>query len=60
MRMYDFDIPYVDDSFFQILNTLSSKKSENIIEMVLNENGEYVEKNIQSETKIKNLEVQNE
>ena len=60
MRMYDFDIPYVDDSFFQILNTLSSKKSENIIEMVLNENGEYAEKNLQSETKIKNLEVQDE
>ena len=60
MRMYDFDIPYVDDSLFKILNTLSSKKSENIIEMVLNENGEYVEKNLQSETKIKNLEVQDE
>ena len=60
MRMYDFDIPYVDDSLFKILNTLSSKKSENIIEMVLNENGEYVEKNLQSEAKIKNLEVQDE
>ena len=60
MRMYDFDIPYVDDSLFKILNTLSSKKSENIIEMVLNENGEYVEKNLKSETKIKNLEVQDE
>ena len=60
MRMYDFDIPYVDDSLFKILNTLSSKKSENIIEMVLNEDGEYVEKNLQSETKIKNLEVQDE
>ena len=45
MRMYDFDKPYVDDSLFKILNTLSSKKSENIIEMVLNENNEYVEKN---------------
>ena len=60
MRMYDFDIPYVDDSLFKILNTLSSKKSENVIEMVLNENGEYVEKNLQSETKIKNLGVQDE
>ena len=60
MRMYDFDVPYVDDSFFKILDALSSKKSENIIEMVINENGEYVEKNLQSETKIKNLEVQDE
>ncbi len=43
MRMYDFDIPYVDDSFFKILDALNSKKSENIIEMVINESGEYVE-----------------